>query len=277
MDTTAPTNGNPPIRHTSFASACVAPRHVDVWLPPTYHASHEHYPVCYMHDGQNLFADADSGSGLSWAADAAMQRLIDGGITRGAIIVGIWHSTTRTQDYMPARPFHSFPTVERERIVAHMNGEPKSDAYLRFLVDELKPVIDATYRTQSDRANTFILGSSMGGLISLYALTEYPQVFGGAGCISTHWPIGGDLLVDALAAQLPPPGNHRIYFDYGDQELDAQYPPFQQRMDRHMQAAGYTHGHDWLTMPFPGTGHHERYWRDRVDLPLTFLLAGKGA
>jgi predicted alpha/beta superfamily hydrolase len=112
----------------------------------------------------------------------------------------------------------------------------------------------------------------MGGLISLYALTEYPSVFGRAGCVSTHWPIGGSLLVDYFGNVLPRPGDHRIYFDYGTETIDADYEPYQLRMDALMQAAGYERGADWITQKFEGAEHSERAWRARVDVPLKFLL-----
>jgi enterochelin esterase-like enzyme len=112
----------------------------------------------------------------------------------------------------------------------------------------------------------------MGGLISLYALEQYPHVFGRAGCLSTHWPAGGAPLVDDLAAHLPAPGRHKLYFDYGTATLDALYEPFQQRMDEHLAAAGYTRDHDWMTLKFDGAKHNEAAWRARVDLPVRFLL-----
>jgi predicted alpha/beta superfamily hydrolase len=106
----------------------------------------------------------------------------------------------RRLDYMPQKPL--MPERARpllEQFVRERGGRPESDAYLRFMVEELKPFVDAAYRTRPDRAHTVVMGSCLGGLISLYALTEYPAVFGGAGCVSTHWPSGGSLLVDYFA------------------------------------------------------------------------------
>jgi predicted alpha/beta superfamily hydrolase len=153
-------------------------------------------------------------------------------------------------------------------------GPPHSGNYLRFLVEELKPAMDAQYRTMPDQPHTLVMGSSMGGLASLNALECYPQVFGGAACLSTHWPAGGNLLVDDLAAHLPPPGSHRLYFDYGTATLDALYEPFQTRFDAQLAAAGYTNGKDWMTLKFEGAEHCEAAWRQRVEIPLRFLLAG---
>ena len=109
--------------------------------------------------------------------------------------------------------------------------EMTADNYLKFLVDELKPFIDETYPTQSDRDNTFVIGSSMGGLISAYAIAEYPDVFGGAACMSTHWPVGDGVVVQWLNDHLPSAGTHRVYFDHGTETFDAEYEPYQQQMD----------------------------------------------
>ena len=119
---------------------------------------------------------------------------------------------------------------------------------------------------------TLVMGSSMGGLISLYAISEYPQVFGGAGCVSTHWPIGGYELVDEMAQILPDPATHRLYFDFGTETLDSTYEPFQHRMDDRLREAGYVEGVNWVTYKFEGAEHSERSWRERVHIPLEFLL-----
>jgi len=155
--------------------------------------------------------------------------------------------------------------------------ELTSDRYLQFIVTELKPFIDSTYRTLAGRADTFVMGSSMGGLISAYAVAEYPDVFGGAACVSTHWPAGNGAVIDYLASHLPDHASHRLYFDYGTATLDALYEPYQQRMDVVMRQAGYVEGRNWLTLRFDGAEHNEQAWRQRAALPLQFLLgAGSG-
>lgn len=205
-----------------------------------------------------------------------MEALVAPGTTAGAIVVGVWNTALRWREYGPQQPLEAVRgTPDWERIVEKAGGELISDAYLAFLVDELKPFVDATLPTLAGRADTFVMGSSMGGLISLYALERYPEVFAGAGCLSTHWPAGGVSLVDAMADVLPAPGRHRLYFDYGDQGLDAQYEPLQQRMDARLLAAGYTQGRDWVTRAFPGADHNEASWRERLPIPLAFLLAGE--
>lgn len=115
----------------------------------------------------------------------------------------------------------------------------------------------------------------LGGLISLYALTTYPEVFGAAGCLSTHWTEGGNGLVDFFGAQLPLPGLHRLYFDFGTKGPDAGYEHYQQRMDAHLSVAGYCRGQDWLTLKFDGADHNEAAWRAHLAIPLRFLLTGQ--
>jgi enterochelin esterase-like enzyme len=124
----------------------------------------------------------------------------------------------------------------------------------------------------------------MGGLISLYAICEYPTVFGGAACLSAHTPmIKSELLVavadsdvaskfrDYLKINLPDPKNHKIYFDYGDKTLDAYYKPFQEKIDLIMTEKGFT-DKNWITQFFPGDDHSEKSWSKRLSIPLIFLL-----
>ena len=257
-----------------LASRYVAARRIDVWLPPGYDTNAgERYPVVYMHDGQNIFDSATSYGGTSWEVDQAMCRLIKAGKTKGAIIVGVWNSGMgRFPEYMPRKAV----TGDTLTILPGMPGMPtasiRSDAYLRYLVEEVKPAIDHAYRTLPDAAHTSVMGSSMGGLISGYALVEYPAVFGAAGCVSTHFPAGDGIVINYFAQHLPPPDTHRIYFDYGTQTLDALYEPYQLKMDAAMRAAGYTDGRDWMTRKFAGEEHSEKSWRKRVEIPLEFLL-----
>ena len=119
----------------------------------------------------------------------------------------------------------------------------------------------------------------MGGLISLYAICEYPDVFGGAACLSTHWPVlfTADnnpfpaAILHYLEANLPVPSTHKLYFDYGTRTLDVLYEPWQKQADAIMQAAGYTTS-NWRTMKVDGADHSESAWRKRLDVPLLFLL-----
>jgi predicted alpha/beta superfamily hydrolase len=261
-------------RFEAFPSNHVAPRNVDVWLPPGYEKNPDkRYPVLYMHDGQNVFDPATSYTKIDWGVDEAMTRLIQTGQAREAIVVGIWNTPRRMHEYMPAK------AIEGASFILNLGDAPmspsdlSSDAYLRFLAKELKPFVDARYRTLTGPQDTSVMGSSMGGLISAYAVAEYPDVFGGAGCVSTHWPAGQGIMIDYLAKELPPPGRHRWYFDYGSAGIDVPYAPYQHRVDALMRSSGHAAGKDWISRSFVGADHNEAAWRERVEVPLTFLLS----
>lgn len=274
-------------RLEQFPSRFIEARNIDVWLPAGY-STRKKYAVLYMHDGQMLFDAATTWNKTAWDVDDALTKLLNERKIRDVIVVGVWNTSSRHAEYFPQQPFESLGAAQQEAIyeAARENGYSvfngqtiMSDNYLKFLVQELKPAIDARYSTYSDQRNTFVAGSSMGGLISMYALCEYPDVFGGAACLSTHWPgvftMEGNpvpqAFLDYLANNLPDPKNHRIYFDCGDQTLDALYPPLQMKVDSVMRAKGYTK-RNWVTRYFPGEDHTESAWKKRLDIPVLFLL-----
>ena len=251
------------------ASAHVGARNVDVWLPPEYAQGDARHPVLYMHDGQNLFGAEPTPGGTDWGVDETIARLAATGDIRAPIVVAVWN----TADRMPRAPLGGVPVEFVAGQPAMPPSQVLSDAYLAFLVEELKPFIDHEYRTLPGRETTAIMGSSMGGLVSLYALARHPQVFGAAAALSTHWPAGDGITIDWFAQALPPAGEHRLYFDFGTATLDAAYAPFQQRMDAGVRQLGYREGSDWLTLRFEGHAHSEASWRARLDQPLGFLFA----
>jgi len=265
------------------------PRRVVVWLPPGYSKRGPKYAVLYMHDGQNLFDKATAGYGMEWEIDEHLSKLIADNKVRPTIVVGIWNTPKRLQEYVPSKAFNGLPAGYRAKVRALYGGDPLSDGYLKFIVRELRPTIDRKFNVKTDRANTAIMGSSMGALISLYAIDEYPQIFGAAGMMSTHWPLvinpdGKPVsqedydVVSAtferyLAPALPSPSTHRLYFDHGTETLDAIYKQYQDRVDKVVAKRGYRQGVNWLTRNYPGQKHNEISWASRVDVPLTFLLA----
>jgi predicted alpha/beta superfamily hydrolase len=267
-------------------SKFITSRFIDVWLPEGYNGKKK-YAVLYMHDGQMLYDSATTWNKQEWAVDNTITRLLSEKKIRDVIVVGVWNTASRYLEYLPQRPFESLKAAERDTLLAKSKrsgsdmfagGGPNSDNYLKFLVQEVKPYIDSHYATRSDRANTFVAGSSMGGLISMYAICEYPEVFGGAACISTHWPglfNADNPLPEAFLAylktKLPDPATHKLYFDCGDATLDALYPPLQKEVDNIMEFKGWT-AKNWLTKYYPGDDHTERSWRKRFDVPLVFLL-----
>jgi enterochelin esterase-like enzyme len=264
----------------SFPSAYVETRRVDIWLPAGYDAARR-YAVIYIHDGQRLFDSTVTSKGEEWGVDETLTALMNGGKIRNTMVVGIWsNADARHAEYFPWKPVAALPAAERESITRlDFNGNPRSDKYLTFLVRELKPYIDAHYSTLTDRENTFVAGSSMGGLIAFYALCEYPDVFGGAACLSPHW-IGNtgrrDEVIpsafrDYLRCRLPDPVTHRFYFDHGTLGVDSLYAPGQRMIDEVMRAGGYDASR-WMSREFAGANHSERDWCRRLAIPMEFLL-----
>jgi enterochelin esterase-like enzyme len=276
------------IRHGNFPSTYISPRNVDVWLPNHY-SPDKKYAVLYMQDGQMLFDSTTTWNKQEWGVDEILSTLMEQGKIRECIVVGIWNGEkSRHAEYFPQKPFESLSDADREKIYSgyRMGGQSIfngisicSDQYLKFLVSELKPFIDSAYATRKDRAHTFLMGSSMGALISLYALCEYPDVFAGAACLSTHWPglfsmqnnpVPGAFFA-YLKKQLPAPRHHRIYFDHGTETLDSMYATLQTQVDSIMISKGYAES-NWISRNWPGQDHSERSWRSRLQVPMEFLL-----
>lgn len=258
------------VERFTVTSDRVTTRDVEVWLPPSYGDNPDkRYPVLYMHDGQNLFDPEQSKyAGWDWGIDETLTAM-----EMDVIVVGV-HSdeATRNQDYFPQKAGLEHGQEFRSAFGVS-DEELNADNYLAFLVEEIKPRIDRDYRTKPDCADTSIMGSSMGGLISLYAVSEYPDVYCQAGMVSTHFPAGDGILADWFADRLPDSETHRLYFDYGTETLDYNYEGYQDRMDAGVIAAGYERGVNWTTRKFEGDDHSERSWRNRVHIPLSFLIA----
>jgi predicted alpha/beta superfamily hydrolase len=276
------------VRHENFPSVHITPRHVDVWLPAEYDPQKK-YAVLYMHDGQMLFDSTITWNKQEWGVDETLSQLMSDKKIKDCIVVGIWNGgRSRHAEYFPQKPFESLSASQQEIVynAYRSNGQSifygipiMSDRYLTFLTQELKPFIDKTYSTKTDRNNTFIAGSSMGGLISLYAICEYPAVFGGAACLSTHWP--GLLTMENnpvpgaffsyLKQALPSPKNHQLYFDHGTETLDSMYASLQKSVDQIMKKKGYK-SEQWMSRSWPGQDHSERSWKSRFSVPAIFLL-----
>ena len=275
-------------RLNDIASRHIDARPVDVWLPSDYTAS-KRYAVLYMQDGQNLFDASQTWNKTSWNVHEALSELMKKGAVLDTIVVGIPNNGKyRYSEYYPEKYLAFLPDDVRDDYVRRAQwGRTLGDAYLRYIVEELKPVIDKTYSTHGGPARTFLMGSSMGGMISLYALCEYPQVFGGVASLSSHWvgrpsawgvpdQLQNDVMPLAaltyLRTKLPKPGSHRMYMDHGTAGLDAIYAKHQIEVDGLGKVLGYTVS-NWQSRVFEGTGHSEPDWAARVDIPLTFLLS----
>jgi len=273
-------------RIENFESKFVNPRNIDVWLPNDY-ASDKEYMVLYMHDGQSLFDSTKTWNKQEWGVDETLSQLIKKKKVKNTIVVGIWNTEFRHSEYFPQKPFENLPMQFRDSLMNTtelFKTEVCSDSYLKFIVEELKPYIDAHYATLPNMENTFIAGSSMGGLISMYALCEYPKIFYGTGCISTHWigsfatinnPIPSSF-ADYFDSNLPDPLNHKLYFDYGTETLDSLYEPHQIIMDSILLKHEFT-AENWKTLKFEGENHSEISWRKRLHIPFEFLLSKKNS
>ncbi len=277
------------IRFEKFNSKYVNPRNIDVWLPENYQENQK-YAVLYMNDGQMLFDANTTWNKQEWKIDETLTELEAQKKIKSCIVVGIWNNDKlRHSEYFPQKPFKKFLTKAQQDSLMGAKRNPKqslfggeiiSDNYLKFLVKELKPFIDKKFSTHKKQKNTFIGGASMGGLISMYAICEYPNVFGGAICMSTHWigihraennPIP-NAFMQYLAEKLPNPKNHLMYFDTGTATLDALYPPFQQKADVILEKKGFVMGKNLITKVFEGDDHSEKSWQKRLHIPLVFLL-----
>lgn len=264
---------------------------VDVWIPDGYPAADGHrYPVIYMHDGQNLFDAATTWNRQSWEMDSVVSALAAAGEIEAPVIVGV-HSVARTrkEDLMPENVKDYIKCVLDPGSALHTflaKGTLRGNAYAAFLVKTLKPAMDATYRLTGSADSTFVMGSSMGGLMSVYAMSEYPGIFGGAACLSTHWvgtldgnPAFPDAMHDYPADHLPRDGRHRLYLDHGTVSIDSLYGEANERIVALADSLGYkmapcSDGSRPALDNFvdQGAGHEERYWAARVARPLRFLL-----
>ena len=268
------------VRIERFESRHVDARPVDVWLPPGYDGKRPH-AVLVVHDGQMQFDPTTTWNGKAWALDRVLAALIDAGQVRDTLVVAPWnngrwrHAEYFPQGFLP----HLQPAALRVRFVEQaLLGSPRGDAYLRFLDDELAPAIARRFATRAGREDWFVMGSSMGGLISVYALCELPQRFGAAAALSTHW-IGSmernpELPAAACAyleRRLPDPATVRLYLDRGTAGLDGLYDDAQARVDALLAARGYR-APRFESRVFPGADHDETAWQQRLHLPLRFLL-----
>ena len=266
--------------YNNFPSKYVSSRNIEVWLPEDYD-NLSALPVLYMFDGQNIFHGkkgwVNNQYNHGWQVDETLDSLFLAGSAPRMIVVGIFNvGMKRVSEYMPAQPQKEIekriPNADEWIQEGYEKYGITSDQFLKFLVKELKPFIDTNYKTKRGRRNTFLAGSSMGGLISAYAICEYPNIFGAAACFSTHWTALDGVFIEYLKNNIPNPESHKIYFDYGTLGLDSQYEPYQIMVDSLMIARGYKNNKNWLTKKFEGEDHSEEFWRARFHLPIEFFF-----
>jgi predicted alpha/beta superfamily hydrolase len=241
--------------HKNFSGKGLLPRDIIVWLPPSYEKERQkRYPVLYAHDGQNLFDPSTSSFGVDWQLDEKADSLIRHGKIKEIIIVGIYNTPERSKEYF--------------------TGDT-GKSYMKFIVKELKPFIDKTYRTLPDRKNTASLGSSAGGLFSFMLIWEYNDVFSKAACVSPAFFIRG---LDYITPVLEYKGKRKdikIYIDCGGVGLDSLLLDGAEKMLSALKERGYKKGKDYLWF-FDKTGeHNEQNWARRVWRPLEYFYGIK--
>lgn len=247
--------------HKALESRFTASSHdVIVYLPPDYNETERRYAVLYLHDGQNLFDPATAFSGNDWGLDALAEELIQTGQIQPLIIVGIYNAgEKRMAEYTHVRD-------RRGR-----GGRAK--AYAKFLVEDLKPFIDSEYRTLTDRANTGLGGSSLGGLVTMYLGLHHPNVFGKLIVMSPSvWWANRAILreVRKLRAKLP----QKIWLDIGT--CEGQNPELcvsnTKDLAEALVAKGWQPGQDFQFVEDQGAGHNEKAWGYRMRAALQFLF-----
>jgi predicted alpha/beta superfamily hydrolase len=227
-------------------------RDIFVWLPPYYDNNRSaNYPVLYMHDGQNLMDPKTSFVGEDWRVDETTTRLIISGRLNEIIIVGINNTDNRLEEY---------------------SDSETGNNYIRFLIEELKPFIDKTYRTLPDAQNSALMGSSMGGLISFLIVWNHPDVFSKAACLSTSFHYEDQKAISLVRNYSGDKKNIRLYLDHGEDGLEEG-----QLMFAELTLKGYVLGHELDYYYDRGAEHTESAWAARLVRPLMFLFEKEDA
>ncbi len=230
----------------------IPPRDVIIWLPPDYSKDiNKRYPVLYMQDGQNLFDPATSAFGIDWQLDETADSLIRQGKMRSLIIVGLANTAWRNSEY-----------AENDT----------GYAYMKFVVQKVKPLIDSTYRTLTDRGNTAVGGSSLGGLISFMLAWNYPDVFSMAMCVSPALKIYNINYVDNVKEYAGPRKDLKFYFDAGLHSIDSLLVPGVIEMIKALESKGYKKGRDIMFYEDKHGEHNESSWAARAWRPLLFFF-----
>lgn len=257
--------------HEYFRSRLLSnERTLAIYLPPDYtRRPSARYPVLYMHDGQNLFDAATSFLGVEWQADEHAERLIRAGRIEPIIIVGIYNTPDRMHEYTPQAD-------------AQRDAGGRGRQYARFLVEEVKPFIDKTYRTIPDRAHTAVAGSSLGGLISLYLAREHREVFSQCGVVSPALMWADAALLKEVEGKSNWMAGTRFWLDMGTDE-GRQIGTFNRaieltrRLERAFLAAGLITGRDYYYAEIHEGQHNEAAWAARFDRMLLFFYGRSGA
>lgn len=237
--------------HQNLTADSLKPRDLIVWLPPGYEEGSKRYPVLYMHDGQNVFDPATSSFGVDWRVDEIADSLIRSRQMEPTIIVGIYNSPDRMEEYVPG---------------------VKGSAYMDFVVNTVKPLIDQGYRTKPGAKHTLTGGSSAGGIMAFMLAWEFPQVFGKALCMSPAFKIMHIDYVKDVQAYSGKKKKLKFYIDNGGIDLEARLQPGIDEMLQALQQKGYREGKDYVWILDKEAQHNEAAWSKRLPGALTFLL-----
>ncbi|MFN3871418.1 MAG: alpha/beta hydrolase-fold protein [Ignavibacterium sp.] len=236
----------------NFDASEIQDRDIIIWLPPDYDSTnHKRYPVLYMHDGQNVFNPATSALGFDWRIDEIADSLISLGGIPSLIVVGIYNSGRRFYEY---------------------SNTDEGEKYMRFIVNELKPFIDKNFNTLSDRDNTFVGGSSMGGLISFMLGWEYPEIFSRMLCISPAFKIRTVDYVSVVKKYSGQKKPLKIYIDNGGVGLEAELQSGIDEMLKVLSDKGYKLNEDIVWIKDEDAEHNEIAWSKRAPKFLKFLF-----
>lgn len=238
--------------HRKFGGKEIQARDIIIWLPPSYeHAGSKRYPVLYMHDGQNIIDPLTSSIGVDWQIDESADSLIKNNLISELIIVGIYNTNLRGLEY---------------------SYSPLGKAYMNFIVEELKPFIDNTYRTLPDKKNTATCGSSLGGLISFMLVWEYDSVFSKAACLSPAFKIDRFDYVAPVKGYNGVRKNIKLYIDNGGKGVDKKLQPGIEEMLNELLNLGYEQNKDIMWVEDIEAEHSESAWAKRVPGMLKFLF-----
>ncbi|MBI2419783.1 MAG: histidine kinase [Ignavibacteriales bacterium] len=226
-------------------------REVEVWLPPGYEESTGSYPVMYMHDGQNLFDPATSSFGVDWQADECADSLIRNLKVVPFIIVGINNTIARNWEY---------------------SETDTGSAYMAFIVQKLKPLIDSKYRTLPGRKHTATGGSSLGGLISFLLAWKYDSVFSMAACFSPAFKIDNFDAIKNVNSSGGVKKDLKLYIDNGGVKLDLLLQPGVDAMVSALKNAGYRANDDFMVIIDSEAEHSEAAWAKRVHYPFEYFF-----
>lgn len=247
----------------------------------------------YMHDGQMLFDSTQTWNHKEWKIDESYGSTLSRYAHEPFIVVGIHNDPqNRYAEFFPQKVAQKMPATFREELLQNLwNGELRADAYLNWIENQLVPFIEHNYHVGKKTQDRMVMGSSMGGLISLYALCEKPNLFGGAACLSIHTPMinygmFSGPMIEALvgpfnaylAQNLRADHRHYLYIDRGTESLDAYYQPYHDRLLQTLNSVGYnTANTHFLEAIIQGAGHDESAWADRWHIPLLFMLENNGS